>query len=342
MIVKAPGVIKLTGEHAVVYGKLSLAAAIRLYASVEVKPGKLGELSISLPQFNVSAQLGEEKLSDIRAKYAAKKDWASFISEIENLDIDAHALPYAAIAARLSAEFGIAVLGLDVQITSEIPPQSGCASSAACSTAFTVALASNSKAHLPDETLIDVARDGERVVHKSPGAGKIDVSTSYYGGYVSYSQQTGARHESITSSPRLVLVNTGPKKSTAETVGHVAEMYKKQKEHVESILEKINMCSSSALSALRSGDMPALGKCMFEDQALLKDLGVSSDGLDRAVEIAKSNGAYGAKLSGGGGGGIAIVLPGEPDTATTALKDAGFDLFDAKVALDGAASYATR
>ena len=33
MQARAPGVIKLLGEHAVVYGKLSLASAISIYAN---------------------------------------------------------------------------------------------------------------------------------------------------------------------------------------------------------------------------------------------------------------------------------------------------------------------
>ena len=79
---------------------------------------------------------------------------------------------------------------------------------------------------------------------------------------------------------------------------------------------------------------------MYEDQELLRLLGVSSDGIDKAVEIAKNNGAYGAKLSGGGGGGIAIAMTENKARLSDALARAGFRVFDTGISLDGAANYA--
>ena len=47
---------------------------------------------------------------------------------------------------------------------------------------------------------------------------------------------------------------------------------------------------------------------MDEDQALLAQLGVSSDPLERLAAAARAAGALGAKLSGGGRGGNVIAL----------------------------------
>ena len=71
---------------------------------------------------------------------------------------------------------------------------------------------------------------------------------------------------------------------------------------------------------------------------MLKELGVSSEDLDRAVEIAKKEGAY-AKLSGGGGGGGAIAITDKPDTLIKVMKDNGFGALKAEVSLDGAKKY---
>jgi len=53
------------------------------------------------------------------------------------------------------------------------------------------------------------------------------------------------------------------------------------------------------------------GELMYRNHELLKKLSVSSEGLDKAVEKARTYGMLGAKLSGGGGGGIAIILADE-------------------------------
>ena len=106
------------------------------------------------------------------------------------------------------------------------------------------------------------------------------------------------------------------------------------------MLNKIEDCSRRGLVALGNKNLRELGKIMQEDQALLKQLGVSSDGLDRCVSVAVSNGALGAKLSGGGGGGIAVVLV---KSGTKKLKEAlekeGFVVFKSKVSADGAIKF---
>ena len=64
---------------------------------------------------------------------------------------------------------------------------------------------------------------------------------------------------------------------------------------------------------------------MDENQALLREIGVSSPELDRLIEVAREAGAKGAKLSGGGRGGCVIALAnGENDSKiATALLLAG-------------------
>ena len=47
---------------------------------------------------------------------------------------------------------------------------------------------------------------------------------------------------------------------------------------------------------------------MDENHELLQQIGVSSNELDRLVNIARRNGAYGAKMTGGGLGGSMVAL----------------------------------
>ncbi|HUB92440.1 MAG TPA: mevalonate kinase [Candidatus Saccharimonadales bacterium] len=334
--VRAPGVVKLFGEHAVVYGKLSVAAAVGMYATVSVEETKGTELRIALLDFSgFAVALDKRRLGLLYRRYKNRKSLEEYITA--NSDIDPRLLPYATIAARLSKESGVDVLGRDVKITSEIPRQSGCASSAACSAAFTVAILSSAGESLGDKTAIDIARDGERVVHKSDGAGRIDVTTSYYGGYVSTAG--GGRREEIGTRMNMVLIDTGPKKSTAETVGNVRKKYEAERDKTEGILNEIDKCAVEGLKALAEGDLREVGRLMYEDQELLRKLGVSSEGLDKAVGIAMENGAYGAKLSGGGGGGIAIAICRNSKELIGIMEGSGFKAYGASIALKGARSY---
>ena len=336
--VKAPGVVKLLGEHAAVYGKLSIAAAVSLYASASARTVKNNRLTIKLTDLKESTKLSSRVLSRLYQSYTLKESPTSYMQTTPGISKDI--LPYATIAARLQEEFKVSVTGKTIRISSKIPKRSGLASSASCYAAFTVALIKAAGADLQDDKIVDVARDGERVAHLNMGAGSIDVNTSFFGGYVSYSSEQGARREAFEASPMLLLINTGPKRPTSETVGHVATLYKEKKDETEEVLNRIQQCSLSGIAALRDGDLKRLGSIMLEDQELLKQLGVSSQELDKAVGVAVRNGALGAKLSGGGGGGMAIALVrGGQRTMKAALEKEGFAVFKARVSKEGAAHY---
>ncbi len=336
MEARAPAVVKLLGEHAVVYGKMSLAVAISLHAVTKVSDTEGKTLVIELRDFGKEFEFSEGEIRNIYRAYKGRKDMNSYIDEqhAEYADV----LPYLTIASRLLSEYGVKATGSKVTISSGIPIQKGLASSAACSTAFTVALLGHSGIRPGDAEIIELARDGDRIIHRNEDAGKIDVSTSFYGGFVSFSTETGARKEKMGSDITLLLADTGPKKSTAQTVGHVAELYKTERENTERLLDGIDMCSKEGIAALRGNDLKEFGRCMFRDHELLRKLGVSSDGLDKVVGYAKEAGAYGAKLSGGGGG-LAIAIDNHSHSLEGMLLSKGFSVTKAAVSRDGASNY---
>ena len=61
-------------------------------------------------------------------------------------------------------------------------------------------------------------------------------------------------------------------------------------------------------------------------QGMLNALQVSTPELEQLVGIARDNGALGAKLTGGGGGGSIIALPdGDSEPLVSAIKAAGYN-----------------
>ena len=89
------------------------------------------------------------------------------------------------------------------------------------------------------------------------------------------------------------------RKKTAQLVNEVAKHPKKVEifKEIGNIVNKVQYTSS----------FEELGNLMVKNHNLLKKLGVSTNKIDKVVEIG-SNYGYGAKISGAGGGGIAIIL----------------------------------
>jgi galactokinase len=64
-----------------------------------------------------------------------------------------------------------------------------------------------------------------------------------------------------------------------------------------------------AVAAMERSDAPAFGRILLESHASLRDrLHVSCDALDRLVDAAMQSGALGARLTGAGFGGCAVVF----------------------------------
>ena len=67
-------------------------------------------------------------------------------------------------------------------------------------------------------------------------------------------------------------------------------------------------------------------------QGLLNGLQVSSWELEEMIQIARENGALGAKLTGGGGGGSMIALcPDNAQQVMAAMRDAGYQAMEVSI-----------
>ena len=339
--VKAPANVKIAGEHSVVHGWSSLSAAIDKYATATIEENHSNKLEIVLRDLKLSGSFDGNTLRDLYEEYGKRdaNNASDLIRYIEgHNEIDRNLLPYATIASRLLEEFGISPLGKRITIHSDIPIQKGYASSAACSTAFAIAVMKASGRSLDDDTSIDVARDGERIIHRSEGAGRIDVGPAYYGGYVRVSRE-GIRRESVDNKIDLIVIDTDPKPPTSEMVGKVRKKYASDKDGTTRIFNEIEECVIGWIEALEAGNLEEAGRNMSRNHELLKGLGLSSEGLDKAMSIAIVNGAAGAKLCGGGGGGIGIALAKNDSDAKRvvgALRKGGFGADSINITFFGA------
>jgi hydroxymethylglutaryl-CoA reductase len=93
----------------------------------------------------------------------------------------------------------------------------------------------------------------------------------------------------------------------------------------DAIFDEIDAISMEGAAALVRQGYGELGMLMNLCHGLLNAIEVSTPELERMIDIARRNGAAGAKLTGAGGGGSIVALcPGEKNRVEQALRNAGY------------------
>jgi len=194
------------------------------------------------------------------------------------------------------------VLG-SVYINSQIPSSSGLGSSAAVTVATLSAINDEFSLHKTRDDIADMAFEIEKKVQKGR-ASPTDTTVSMYGGIVLISG--GSRRRLPPQNLQLVIGDSLVSHSTAKMVEQVGEQKKKHPEIVDPILDAIEGVSMSAIHHLNNPK--ELGRFMDMNHALLEALGVGHPQLSKIVLVARAEGAFGAKITGAGGGGCMIAL----------------------------------
>ncbi len=198
--------------------------------------------------------------------------------------------------------------GVTLKISSSIPSSVGLGSSASIAVASAGTTSLITLGRIDEELVKLAAGEGEKIIHFNPSG--IDTSIALYGGGGLYTRSRGFTHIEIPLK-KILIIDTGKTRKTGEMVKRVKEFMEKNKERFDKILKREEELIEEALDAFRSLDLERLGRLMLENQSLLREVGVSSLEIEEAVKIALDAGAYGAKLTGAGGGGCVICLADE-------------------------------
>ncbi len=295
----APAKIILFGEHAVVHRQPAIAVPISgLRATATSRKGKPGSgLQIEAADLNevVPVEIG----TDI----------------VDNALVMTARLILRALAA--SPPDAI------ITVKSTIPMASGLGSGAAVSTALARALAETIGTEVNRETLNNLILEVERIYHGTPSG--IDNTVIVYEQPVFFVRGQPIELLTIAHPFTLVVGDTGETALTRIAVRDVGKLVKSQPERMQPLFDEVGEISRKARQIIESGDPAALGPLMLRNHALLQQMTVSCESLDRLVQAAMDAGAVGAKLSGGGRGGnmIALVTPDRQEQISQALVDAG-------------------
>ncbi|HII99534.1 MAG TPA: mevalonate kinase [Methanoregula sp.] len=190
-----------------------------------------------------------------------------------------------------------------VYINSQIPSSSGLGSSAAVTVATLCAINDEFRLNKTREEIANMAFEIEKTVQKGR-ASPTDTTVSSFGGIVLISG--GSRRRLPPQNMHLVIGDSLVSHSTSRMVEQVAEFKKKHPEIVDPVLNAIEGVTMSGIHHLNNPR--ELGRYMNMNHALLEVLGVGHNQLARMVLASRSAGAFGAKITGAGGGGSMVAL----------------------------------
>jgi len=316
--VSAPAKVILLGEHFVVYGKPAIVVAIdrRAYVTAELRSDEA--VYVKSRGLKASGRFYNER----------------FEAEEGGPEAEVKLRPVETVIRRLMNLSGEKA-GVSLYIDSAIPVEAGLGSSAAVAVASVAATSQLLGLDLSKNEIFGYACDAERLIHGTPSG--IDPAISTYGGVLQYVRDKGITHLNVSVDLQLVIGNTGIVRSTGRLVAMVGKLSEKHPSVFSPILESCDRIVCEAALALESGDLRTLGELMNIDQGLLSAVGVSNDALERVIYAARRAGAFGAKLTGAGGGGcmVALTPQGKVEDVVRAIDDAGGLAFAAREADEG-------
>ena len=308
----APAKIILFGEHFVVYGNPAVLAAISRRITVKAHTPDSSAVTIR-SDIGVAGQYSGSNFKPLEGG----KDAKAMLDPIHG------AIRQVLMARKIGR-------GVEVDISSEIPHGIGLGSSAAACVATIAAV--ESLFGKPDRQWVcEQAIESERLIHKnSSGA---DCYVSAFGGLIVYDREKGfTKIES--KSLTMVIGSTGIRHSTGDLVAGVKKFKDGNKSLFASFSRQAGEICAEAVAAIASGNREKVGQLMNDNQALLRQIGVSHEKANDLISICKDAGALGAKMTGAGGGGAVIALAAsKEDSARLAsrIRAGGYESFEVEI-----------
>ncbi len=288
----APGKLMLFGEHGVVYDRPCIVTTVGRRVQASVSNSNNAILSISTP-----------RLRERHTSYQVALSQAGQALQPETSFVEA-------VATRLRDRLG---LQDGLHIRTDGPALSyGLGSSSAVTVATALALCHHTGQQLSPEELFDICYTS---VLDAQGKGSgFDVAAAIYGGTILYQMPgrvTRLKHEPIP----LLIGYSGAKVSTRRFVDGVEGLRERHPGLLDGIFDLIAELVGEAQIALTQADWVRLGELADINQGLLDAMGVSTATLARLIEAARDEGAFGAKLSGAGGGDCMFAIIAEANSS---------------------------
>jgi galactokinase len=330
-VTAAPGRVNLIGEHVDYHGLPVLPMALHRRIRLAYRPrtdGLIRAVSTGYDrrEFEWTPQLAP----------GPDGDW-------EN---------YARAAAQAVGRKWGAGVGVDSAVVSDLPPAAGLSSSSALLVAFTLALLEANRRRATFEELMEILPEGEQFVGTRGGGMDHAASLASKEGCASLIGFDPLSVRVIPMPPEWGFL-VAHSLRTAQKSGPLRERYNARRRAGTAALKRLGYASyrqaaasasgaddrfsssafgsalerdaflhvtgealrvTAAVAAMEAGDAATFGCLLLESHASLRDrLKVSCAELDCLVDAAMESGALGARLTGAGFGGCAVVFAARQD-----------------------------
>ena len=297
----ACGKVILLGEHAVVYGRHAVAVPIPLAVEARVVDADDG-VQLLIPRWGVEQRVPA---------------------------VGEHPAGVAGILALLLERLDLADRAMTIEVFPNVPRAVGLGGSSALAVSVIRALDSHFHLGLNAKAINDFAFACEQAAHGT--ASGVDNTLATYGTPLMFRAagshgEASFREIELAAPLPLVIGLSGKESLTAASVARVGAAWQRNKPRYEAVFDQIDALARHAADAARDGQLAELGELMNLCHGFLNALQVSTRELETLVDVGRSHGAVGAKLTGGGGGGSIVALcPEGTDGVAKAIRDAGFE-----------------
>jgi mevalonate kinase len=305
------GKVILFGEHFVVHGVPGIVSALDSTADAEVKRLDTGGIIVRDERTGAKGYTEKKKLQQKESIERMLKAMGMNPEEVS----------------------------LDIWLGGNLPGFSGIGASAASSVAIARAIADEFGMNLSDERINEIAYEAEKAYAGTPSG--IDNTAATFGGLIWFRKNLAGgpntiERLNIKEPVEIIMANSGIVADTKEMVLGVAERKKKYPEKYDQLFKQAEELVFKARKALEDFNLKLVGELMNDNHRLLQGIEVSCKELDYLVDLARRNGAYGAKLTGGGGGGCIVALtPGKElqEKVAEAIEKEGFKVLRTKIGI---------
>ncbi len=348
-----PGKVILMGEHAAVYGRPAVVAAVGLRLAVEARsnPTGGGRIRLDLPDLRLQEEHSWPALEDFTNR--ARGRWCRF----EEGDAPFRPADDRSALVRIAVGEAAASLppavseqlqrrGLELRLRSQVPVGAGLGSSAAAAVGVVAAvraLAGKRVRSRNELAAIEAAAlEVERRQHGFPSG--IDSGTVLRGG-VLLVRRVGdeLRFDDLPRPEWLpgaveILDSGTPSQTTGAVVTAVRRRYDEEPERTAALFDRIESAVESFRVALRDGGPRDAAAAIADGHRALVELGVVPPAVARRIASVEAAGGA-AKISGAGAlegesaGALICVLGGRPEETVDGISD--LEPVNAAIGADG-------